>query len=121
HAHPPPNNRAPDGGGRGRHAHARAVDRRRPGGGGDRLARRVRPHRHGQDRVGLDSERIESRRARRARPPCPRRRRLDDGRGAEVAAVVAHYTLTVYRADDVTPWFEVSTDPEHPHPYLHPP
>lgn len=35
--------------------------------------------------------------------------------------MVAHYTLTVYQADDVTPWFEVSTDPAHPHPYLHPP
>src|SRR5690606_12474141 len=55
----------------------------------------------------------------RARPPRPRRRRLDDGRRAEVAAVVAHYTLTVYQADDVTPWFEVSTDPAHPRPYLH--
>src|SRR5690606_35592770 len=36
-------------------------------------------------------------------------------------AAVTHYTLTVYQADDVTPWFEVSTDPAHPHPYLHPP
>src|SRR5690606_25277860 len=57
----------------------------------------------------------------RARPPRVARRRLDDGRCAEVAAVVAHYTLTVYQADDVTPWFAVSTDPAHPHPYLHPP
>src|SRR5690606_27155696 len=31
------------------------------------------------------------------------------------------YTLTVYREDDSTPWFEVGTDPSHPAPYLHEP
>src|SRR5690606_18927627 len=31
------------------------------------------------------------------------------------------YTLTVYREDDTTPWFEVGTDPAHPNPYLHEP
>src|SRR5690606_5773521 len=32
-----------------------------------------------------------------------------------------HYTLTVYREDDTTPWFEVGTDQSHPAPYLHEP
>src|SRR5690606_17127154 len=31
------------------------------------------------------------------------------------------YTLTVYREDDSTVWFEVGTDPAHPNPYLHEP
>jgi len=35
--------------------------------------------------------------------------------------VKSEYTLTVYRADGVTPWFEVGTSPEHPAPYLHAP
>lgn len=32
---------------------------------------------------------------------------------------MTHYTLTIYREDDETPWIEVSTDPAHARPYLH--